>query len=60
MAVTGRRSTVPNGRTKSPKAPAIEPDKEQAQRFKETARKLEADETGEKFEAALRRVLPKP
>lgn len=31
--------------------------KEQSERFIETARKLEADETGEAFERALRRVI---
>lgn len=33
--------------------------KEQSERFKEAARELEADETGEAFERALDRVLPK-
>jgi hypothetical protein len=31
---------------------------EQSERFKETARKLGADETGEAFERALRTVAP--
>ena len=31
---------------------------EQSERFKETARELEADETGESFERALSRVVP--
>ncbi|RWE78582.1 MAG: hypothetical protein E5W28_01560 [Mesorhizobium sp.] len=34
--------------------------KEQSERFKQTARELEADETGEAFERALRRVGIKP
>lgn len=33
--------------------------KEQSERFKETARELEADESGEAFNDALARVLPK-
>lgn len=33
--------------------------KEQSERFKEAARELEADESGEAFEAALDRVLPR-
>ncbi|MER9432361.1 hypothetical protein [Mesorhizobium sp. M0408] len=32
--------------------------KEQSERFKETARKLEADETGEAFKHAVERMLP--
>lgn len=32
--------------------------KEQSERFKEAARELEADESGEAFERALRKVLP--
>lgn len=31
---------------------------EQSERFKETARKLQADETGEAFERALARIVP--
>ncbi|WP_156465198.1 hypothetical protein [Mesorhizobium sp. Root552] len=33
--------------------------KEQSERFKETARKLEIDESGNEFEAVVRRILPK-
>lgn len=33
-------------------------DKEQSKRFEETARELEADETGELFERALDAALP--
>lgn len=33
--------------------------KEQSERFKETARELEADESGKSFEDAVGRVLPK-
>ena len=32
---------------------------EQSERFKETARKLGADESGEAFEEAIKRVLPR-
>jgi len=34
-------------------------DKEQSERFKETARKLGVDESGKKFEAAFKQVAPK-
>lgn len=34
-------------------------DKEQSERFKETARELGVDESGEEFEEAISRVLPK-
>jgi hypothetical protein len=34
------------------------PDKDQAERFKETARQLGVDETGEAFEKAFERVVP--
>lgn len=33
--------------------------KEQSERFKETARELDVDESGDDFDAALRRILPK-
>jgi hypothetical protein len=33
-------------------------DKEQSERFKETARELGVDETGEEFDKALRRIIP--
>jgi hypothetical protein len=46
-AVTGKR----------PK-PRKKPDKEQAERFKETARALGADETGEAFERAFTGIVP--
>jgi len=32
--------------------------KEQSERFKQIARELEADESGEAFEKAMRKVLP--
>ena len=32
--------------------------KEQSERFRETARTLEVDESGEAFESALRRIIP--
>lgn len=34
--------------------------KEQSERFKEAARELEVDESGEAFNAVLSRVLPAP
>lgn len=33
-------------------------DKEQSERFKETARMLDVDESGKLFESATRKVLP--
>lgn len=33
--------------------------KEQSERFKETARTLESDETGEAFERAVEQIIPK-
>lgn len=48
------------------KTPPIQDDKEQSQRFVETAKKLEADESGNSFELALKEVIrvsnkePKP
>jgi hypothetical protein len=33
-------------------------DKEQSERFKEAARKAEADESGEEFERAFRKIVP--
>lgn len=58
MAAADRPSTARSGRTKSPKALGTENDKEQSARFIETARKLEADESGELFERAVAKVLP--
>ena len=43
---------------KKPKPKKEDPDKEQSERFKETARKLEADKSGNLFERALRAVIP--
>lgn len=34
-------------------------DKEQSERFMETARELGVDESGEEFERALRKIIPK-
>ena len=34
------------------------PDKDQAERFKETARQVEADESGEAFRQAMETILP--
>ncbi len=39
--------------------PKAKPDKEQSARFIETARLLEADESGEKFEQAVKLVVAK-
>lgn len=38
--------------------PKKKPDKDQAERFKETARQLSVDETGEAFERAFNRIVP--
>jgi hypothetical protein len=46
-AVTGKK-TKPKKKT----------DKEQAERFKETARRLGVDETGEKFERDFKKIVP--
>lgn len=35
-------------------------DKEQSERFKEAARELGVDESGEEFERALDRIVPSP
>ena len=34
-------------------------DKEQSERFKQTARELGVDESGKPFEKAIRRIVPK-
>lgn len=71
MAPTVRRSTGQSGRTKSPKVLVTKDQKEQSERFIETARKLESDESGTGFERAIgtllkpsgvnqRPVLPRP
>jgi len=56
MATTARPDTAekPSGK----KAKKIS-QKEQSERFKETARMLEVEETGAEFEKALERVLPR-
>ena len=46
------------GTPKKKKAKPKLTDKEQSERFRETARELGADESGEEFESALQRVLP--
>ena len=54
MASKGRASppaTAPKARTESPKARGTDKDKEQSERFKQTARELEADESGKAFES---------
>ncbi len=38
--------------------PKKKPDKDQAERFKETARQLGVDESGEAFEQAFKKVVP--
>jgi hypothetical protein len=35
-------------------------DKEQSERFKQTARELDVDETGESFERALGKIIRRP
>jgi len=57
MAKPSRPSTAGKARTGSQKAPATE-DKEQSARFIEAARELEADESGEAFDRAVRVVIP--
>lgn len=57
MASKGQAGTGRSGRTKSPKARGTDKDKEQSARFKETARELETDESGEAFYDAVRRVV---
>lgn len=60
MASKGRASppaTAPKARTKSPEARGTDKDKEQSARFKETARELDADKTGEAFERAVGELL---
>ena len=57
MAKPSRPSTAAKARTGSRKAQATE-DKDQSARFIDAARELEADETGTKFEAALKIVVP--
>lgn len=47
---TGRK---PSGKKAKPLS-----QKEQSERFKETARKLEADESGKPFERALKKIVP--
>jgi hypothetical protein len=46
--------------TKKPSGKKAKPlsQKEQSERFKETARRLEVDESGGAFERAMKRVLP--
>lgn len=44
------------GTPKKKKAKPKLTDKEQSERFKETARQLDADESGEAFERAFKRV----
>ena len=42
-----------------PRKPAPKPDDpEQSKRFTETARELETDETGKKFERAFKKIAP--
>jgi hypothetical protein len=53
MAEKQRRKPLPKPTKKMTQA-------EQSERFKETARKLGADETGEAFERAMRRIARPP
>ncbi len=57
MASKSPASTGPKARTKSPKARVSKDQKEQSERFKETARELDADESGAAFERALTKVI---
>jgi hypothetical protein len=41
-----------------PKPKPKKTDKKQSERFKETARKLGVDESGETFERAFRKIVP--
>jgi hypothetical protein len=42
-----------------PKPPPKADDKEQSKRFIEKAREIEADETGEAFERAIKKIVPR-
>lgn len=44
--------------TRKPKAPKTADDKEQSERFIETARKYGTDETGKEFERVFKKVIP--
>lgn len=44
--------------TRKPKVPKTADDKEQSERFIETARKYETDETGKEFERAFKKAVP--
>ena len=46
------------GTPKKKKAKPKMTDKEQSERFKETARELGVDESGNEFEEALNRIIP--
>jgi len=51
---SGSQANTNQGRKKSG---VKRDDKEQSKRFIETARKLEADESGEKFDRALKKII---
>jgi hypothetical protein len=58
LASKDQPSTGAKARTKSPKARGTDKDKEQSERFKQTARELEADESGKAFDRAIAKVMP--
>lgn len=43
---------------RKPKVPEAADDKEQSERFIETARKYEADETGKQLERSFKKIVP--
>ena len=45
-------------KTRATSKPKPEAEKPQIERFKETARQLECDETGEAFERAFAKIVP--
>jgi len=51
------QNTGRSGPTKSQKVRGIS-QKEQSERFKETARELEVDESGQAFEVAVKQIIP--
>jgi hypothetical protein len=58
LASKDQPSTGAKARTKSPKARGTDKDEEQSARFKETARELGVEESGEAFESAFNRIVP--
>lgn len=55
--------SAPMAKAGTPKKKKAKPklsDKEQSERFKQTARELGVDESGAEFEQAFRRIMSKP